>query len=472
MTKQQWPYQLTLAKSGTRWIKKYRQQQFYFPIPEEIRGSRKKLEQHNRHVWKNQWLPKLAKLREDEDNREKDLIRERWSLRLDRQPGRLYVARQLNSKRMFLDELLGVLIDEYEIRQGTLLSEEERKAVFDAPQNHLHVFGFVESLDVPGKYELPEDRQRQADSVDSETTVEALIVRFIAEKKPEVGERRNKQLRGCLADLQQYVGGSIEFADISEQTLKDYRAHILARMSAGRFGDERGSDLLNSAKQFVRWCVGQSALVSLLEPAVASSIHGLLAARRILTIKKSIKAVKTSPIERIRAFLDSDQISNRNKLYALLAANCGMTPVDMVDLRHDEIVDGVLTRKRHKQKDAENVPTVSYPLWDWTLELLEKYPKTNTVYVIPKSESTIDGTFRNAKKKAGFEDISLGTIKKTSSTMLGEQFDNDLADFWLGHAPNGIGQRHYIAPSDEKLAEAVKWLETQYFPAETETTAQ
>ncbi len=131
-------------------------------------------------------------------------------------------------------------------------------------------------------YQLPEKRREAVSRGDSDTTVEALIVRFLA--NAEVSPTRMKQLRGCLADIQQHVGGSTEFAEISEQTLRDYRTHILVRMSAGQFGDERGSDFLLIAKQFVRWCVSQSVLISLLDTAVASSIHTILSARKALTI--------------------------------------------------------------------------------------------------------------------------------------------------------------------------------------------
>lgn len=150
---------------------------------------------------------------------------------MERQPGRLYVAQKLNSKQMFVDELIAIYIDEYEIHLGKPLTEDERQAVFDAPQQHLHVFGFAEDAEQPGKYVLPEERQRQAETVDSETTIEALIILFLTEKEPEVVEKRWKQLRGCLTDFQQHVG-SVEFKEVSEQTIKDYRTHILARTSA------------------------------------------------------------------------------------------------------------------------------------------------------------------------------------------------------------------------------------------------
>ena len=462
--KQSWPYKLTLSPCGTRWIKKYKQKQHYHPIPEEIRGNTKKLETHNRKVWKEWWLPLIGKLKATEVKQDKEEIRDRWNLHIERLTGRLYGIARLDSREMFLNELIGTYIYEYEVQTGQALSKEERRAIYDAPQQHLEVFGYVPREDNPELYTLPAERRSQADAVDSDTTIEALIVRFLVEKKGEVTSQRLAMLKSTLLYLQQFLGGGTEFSHVTEQTLKDYRLHVLQLMDAGKFGDERAAGLLAIAKQFIRWCMGQSKLVSELDPIVASSIHAILSARGALSVKVSRKAVKTSELQEIRGFLGNDQKSEMVELYALLAANCAMTPADIVDFRWDQMENGILTYKRHKERDRDRVPVVKYPLWQRTFELLEKMPKTDE-RVFPKTAGAVDDAMRNAREKTEFSD-TLGTIKKTSSTMIGEEYNNDLADYWLGHAPNGVGQRHYIAPSDEALAKAVTWLETQYFPEE------
>lgn len=461
-TKQTWPYKLTLSPCGTRWIKKYKGKQQYHPIPEDIRGNQKRLEAHNRKAWKEWWLPLVGSLKAKEAESEREVIRDRWNEHMERLSGRLYVAKGIGSREMLLDELLLIYIDEYEIQTGKPLSREERKAIFDSPQDHLEVFGFVPRDDRPEIYTLPDKRRLQADSVDSETTIEALIVRFLEEKKPEVAPRRITLIRSALAYMQQFVGGNTEFSEFSEKTLRDFKAHVMQLMKAGSFKDERAKTIMDVAKQFTRWCMAQSSLVSLIDPVVASSIHNLLNSRGALGVKTTRKAVKTSKIEEIRAFLTNEQITELVELYTLLAANCSLTPVDIVDVRWDDIADGVLTYKRHKERDKDNVPTVKYPLWVRTQELIAKMPKTDD-RVIPKAAGTIDETFRYWKQATG-SSISLGSIKKTSATLLSNRFDVDLADYWLGHSPNSIGTRHYIAPSDEKLALAVRWLQFEYYP--------
>ncbi len=55
--------------------------------------------------------------------------------------------------------------------------------------------------------------------------------------------------------------------------------------------------------------------------------------------------------------------------------NCGMTQIDVSDLRDDEVdwTAGRIIRKRSKTADVANVPVVNYPLWPATFELLKKY---------------------------------------------------------------------------------------------------
>ena len=463
-SKQHWPYKLTLSPNGKRWIKKYKQKQYYHPVPDEIRDNQKKLEAHNRKVWKEWWLPLIGKLKTEEVDRDKEEIRSRWEFRLRSTPKHLSRAKQLRSRELFCDVLLYSLIDEYQVHSGENFDHDKYQQIHQHPYDFLEVFGYVpiEGSD-SNAYQLPLDKQRLAE--DSDTTIEALIVRFLAEKEADVSERRAYLLQGCLEYLQQFTGGNAEFSTITEQTLKDYRLHVISMMNAGKFGDERAGTIVDTAKQFFRWCMGQSTLISELDPVVANSIHSLLASRGVLTVKKTRKTVKTSGLQEIRDFLASDKKSEMVELYALLAANCSLTPVDLVDFRWTDIENGVLTYRRHKERDTENVPTIKYPLWQRTQELLGKMPRTDA-RVFPKTASATNDLFRYARDRAGFKSLTLGTIKKTSSTMIGEQFNNDLADYWLGHAPNGVGQRHYIAPSDKNLTKAVRWLESQYFPPE------
>ena len=85
------------------------------------------------------------------------------------------------------------------------------------------------------------------------------------------------------------------------------------------------------------------------------------------------KAVQTWKIETVRACLK--KLKPRLRLYALLGLNCGMTNVDIANLRKDmvNLRGGRLVRKRVKTEGHDKVPTVDYPLWPETLEVLGEH---------------------------------------------------------------------------------------------------
>lgn len=77
---------------------------------------------------------------------------------------------------------------------------------------------------------------------------------------------------------------------------------------------------------------------------------------------------------------------DRTKLYILLMLNCGMTQKDISDLRVEEVdwQEGRIIRKRSKTSKHENVPTVSYLLWQETFRLLrqERNPESKGLVLL------------------------------------------------------------------------------------------
>ena len=93
--------------------------------------------------------------------------------------------------------------------------------------------------------------------------------------------------------------------------------------------------------------------------------------RDCLTMKNVRKKVKEVDCSGIKALLPT--LPDLHRLWALLALNCGMNNCDIGKLTKDMVKNGILTRKRVKTEDEENVPTVSYVLWKETMELLKKF---------------------------------------------------------------------------------------------------
>jgi hypothetical protein len=200
---------------------------------------------------------------------------------------------------------------------------------------------------------------------------------------------------------------------------------------------------------------------------------------RIFSFDAAPKKVKTYPLADVRAMLKS--LPDRLRLYALLALNCGMLGVDMAMLRHEELKDGRVRRKRTKTRAGENVPEVEYVLWPETLALLAKYPSTHVEYVLTSKTGTPlwKAVVESGKKKkydlvglqwhrgrgegrASKPPIPLKALRSVAATLLESHPQHGrFTGLFLGHAPATIKDKHYAAPPQRLFDEAVLWLRGQ-----------
>lgn len=200
---------------------------------------------------------------------------------------------------------------------------------------------------------------------------------------------------------------------------------------------------------------------------------------RIFSFEATAKKIKTYSVEKVRAMLAN--LPDRLKLYAHLALNCGMYGVDMAMLRHEELADGRITRKRTKTRNAEDVPTVEYVLWPETLALLAKFPSQHSEYVLTSATGTplwrdeIRGGKRSktdlvhvqwnrgrGEGRATKPPIPLKALRSVAATILeGHKDYGRFTSLFLGHSPASIKDKHYAAPPQALFDEAILWLRGQ-----------
>jgi hypothetical protein len=205
---------------------------------------------------------------------------------------------------------------------------------------------------------------------------------------------------------------------------------------------------------------------------------------RIFSFDAGPGKVKTYPLAEVRAMLKD--LPDRLRLYALLALNCGMLGVDMAAMRHEELSDGRVRRKRTKTRKGENVPEVEYVLWPETLALLEKYPRTHEELVLTSRTGTPlwkaevrDGRTKKydlvalqwhrgrGEGRAHKPPITLKALRAVSATTLESHPQHGrFTSLFLGHAPASIKDRHYAAPPQALFDEAVLWLRGQVLGTE------
>ncbi|MFM8271901.1 MAG: hypothetical protein ACKODX_06145 [Gemmata sp.] len=169
----------------------------------------------------------------------------------------------------------------------------------------------------------------------------------------------------------------------------------------------------------------------------------------------------------------------RLRLYALLGINCSMNNVDVGNLKKKQIdwKTGRLWKKRVKTEGQNRVPKVHYRLWPETLELLRQHLSKDPEYALTSSTGTpLYSSRMENGKPVGYDlivqqwgDAKTG-ITFTQWRDLGANliYDNErhrpLKVLYLGQAPHGVSDVHYINPKPEILDAALKWLRAQLLP--------
>ena len=140
--------------------------------------------------------------------------------------------------------------------------------------------------------------------------------------------------------------------------------------------------------------------------------------------------------------------------------------------------------KRHKEKDTDDVPTVTYKLWDETHKLLCEHEADHETLLLTtstntslwsrcldlqtkklKAKSTIGKNYRNIRKKEKKTNWgTLDDLRKTATSKL-RSHTGQFAKFtryFAGHAPEGTTDTFYVNPSQSEFDDAVVWLGQQF----------
>lgn len=186
----------------------------------------------------------------------------------------------------------------------------------------------------------------------------------------------------------------------------------------------------------------------------------------VFSVKKT--KPKVVPLETARTVLA--KLPSRFKLYALLGINASMNPIDVGKLRKDMIdfKKGTLTKQRVKTEGEENVPEVTYKLWPETLKLLREHLSAHPELALTSSVGT---PLHNCRVEDGKAKMNTLVTQQWGDQKTGMTFTDwrdlganliyadkrfrDLRILYLGHAPHGVSDIHYINPPEDILDEAL-----------------
>jgi hypothetical protein len=314
------------------------------------------------------------------------------------------------------------------------------------------------------------DRLLEGPKPPPDRALNAQVDRWVATQQAQVAAGnltpdRADNNRICLYHFRDWLG-PVAVDEIDAQTLHNFYLHCIGKVGKGWSG-EYAKKVFGTARAFVRF-LWEAELIEL--PRNIGS--------KAFRFGNGAKAVQTWTVAEVKYVIS--EAPGKLKLALLLMANCGHTQTDVSDLLDTDVswVAGTITRKRSKTCDHENVPTVCHNLWPLTFTLLKQYRSGQERVLLTESgkpyvrkelvagklvkSDNIASNYAHLKRRLGFKK-PLKQLRKTSASLLETHpVYGRLTTLFLGHSPRNLKDRHYAAPSQALLDEAVAWLGEQY----------
>jgi integrase len=280
---------------------------------------------------------------------------------------------------------------------------------------------------------------------------------------------RCKNVAGHLRHFVQFVGEQADVAAIDAAVLQSFHLHCLGEVSARRQSLKAGwsvayaRETFSVARSWMRWLAEQGTI----EPP--KNINS-----KQFKFGSTAKTIPTWTIDEVQYVIS--EAPGKLKLAMLLMVNCGMTQIDVSDLRDSEVnwTTGRITRRRSKTAGIESVPTVSYPLWGDTFALLKKYRSGAARVLLTESglpyvrkewaggklvkADGFTSNYAHLKRRLCFTK-PMKLLRKTSASLLeSHEVYGRFTGMFLGHAPATMREKHYAAPPQNLFDEAIHWL--------------
>ena len=295
-------------------------------------------------------------------------------------------------------------------------------------------------------------------------TIGQAVGEYLAEKRTQVAIGRIKgSTLSILTNLLGYFrrwAESRAVEEIDEKFLTEFFAFLASQIEAEKIKRSYAHQILLHCKAFIRkqWQLRRIELPRNLTD-------------RDLSIPVPLADISVLSVEQVRTFYHAAQ--SWLKPCILLSVNCGFNQADIAALTHSAInwEEGTITKRREKTGRYTSVPTITWKLWPSTLRELQenRSPHASLVLLGKHSQPLVAGyglervdaiaaSWANLRSKVGIT-APYKALRKTSATMLGS---NPLyaryAQYFLGHAPSTVADRHYVRPSQEEFNRALDWL--------------
>lgn len=322
------------------------------------------------------------------------------------------------------------------------------------------------------------ERLRGKEAVDPDRTIGHLVAVYLAQRQ----QSEAKQLKATatvefdrynLRRMTEFMTSGLPVDDIGYDLWHRWGEHCQSMALSGEWADRTARSTLGGSKAWVRWLYSSGRIEKL--------------PRNFDTYKVEVTAkepVTFTPAELKRLYAAAD---DETRLLILLALNTGANQIDIATLEYARSEKslglwkgtGTIRRKRVKTRKLERVPVVRYDLWPETLALLEQFRQETGTIVLRNSTGGLwvsrvrsdSGKYKNndalgLRINRLLEEVeikdrgkSFKTLRATSASFLGnsEKY-RPYGPLFLGHAPDGVFQNHYLREDCKVLNEGVGWL--------------
>jgi integrase len=300
-------------------------------------------------------------------------------------------------------------------------------------------------------------------------TIGAAIDEWTAGKKASVivGRLRQATLSATMNNIsvfRRWIKDDTPIVAINEATLQNFFNYLAGEVAAGRKTLGYFHQIMVYTKAFIRsqWEMHRIEL-----PRNIAS--------RALSVPVPDPDIHTLTIDELRAFYN--RATGVLKTCMLLSLNCGFNQIDIATLKHTDIdwQVGTITKKRVKTSKSKNAPTITWRLWDTTLEQLKKHRSKHPELVLLgrkgaelmqggglERQDAVGRAWRYVRGKLGSK-AEYKLLRKTAASMLGSHpVYGRYAQYFLGHAPGSVADKHYVKPDQEQFDQAVAWLGEQF----------
>lgn len=284
-------------------------------------------------------------------------------------------------------------------------------------------------------------------------------------------KRWKLQLKHRVSKLRDSIG-ELSLSELGHTAIANECERWIAHAKEGEFAISTAENQIKALRQFTTWADEADEIEYEAPKRYERIFRKAITRQDVRTLKRKKEAPKTfSKAELQKLWKATDDDSER--LYFLLALNCGFTQIDLSELKAEHVN---WKAKKIEYRRSKTGVYAEFLLWDETLELLKPYKgqegvlfrtrRGKTLVSFSDKGNAVDSVrqlWDKLRKRAGVKG-SFKLLRKTASQAIRDIKGSDYAEAFLAHTEKGVGASYNRFQHWQGLAQAVKTYRQQLKP--------